>query len=78
MVFILIIFSGGQDERVGPEQGRFFMQAFLNQFPQFADKIHYYEEPQNGHVGRVEFAQESAFIARIIGLSKEEYKPLAK
>lgn len=74
----IITFTGEMDERVGPEQGRYMTQALLNKFPQQADQIYYYEQPQNGHMGRTEFDQEAMFVAKLIGLRLEDYKPLRK
>lgn len=74
----IITFTGEMDERVGPEQGRYMTQALMNKFPQQQDQIYYFEQPQNGHVGRAEYDQEAMFVAKLVGLKLEDYSPLRK
>ena len=74
----IVFFSGQNDQRVGPEQARFMYQALLNQFPNQQNLFYLFEEPLNGHLGRSEFNQEAAWIAKTLGLKAVDYKPLRR
>lgn len=63
----IMIFTADHDDRVDPEQGAYFAAALNKKFPGNS-MVYLYEEKDNGHFGRTEFLDESAFLGRVFDI----------
>ncbi len=72
----VLVSNGGWDDRVGPEEGRFLVEAMLKQFPEHRDLIYRYQDLFTGHLGRTEQDREAMFVALVAGIQEADYSPL--
>ncbi|MCC7405185.1 MAG: S9 family peptidase [Bdellovibrionales bacterium] len=64
-----LIFAADHDERTGPEQSYYMVEALNQKFPG-NQLVYFYEEKNNGHNARSEFVDESAFLGRVFGIQQ--------